>query len=85
MTAHKIVILECNGCGTTALPPNMIINDLVHLAVPAPSGVTDARSHATSKGWTHTASGKDLCANCGPVRPHRGKLLNHLPHWGHRS
>jgi hypothetical protein len=85
MTVHKIVILECNGCGTTALPPGMIINDLVHLAVPAPSGTTDARHDAGAKGWRHTASGKDLCPNCqSEKRRPPAKLLDRIPHphWG---
>lgn len=91
MTAHKVVIIECDGCGTTALAPGMIIADLIHLAVPAPDGVVDARHSAAAKGWTHGANGNDLCSNCGPARPSgtAAKLLAHVPHpsfrgWGHR-
>jgi hypothetical protein len=87
MTAHKIVIIECDECGTTSLAPGMILSDLIHLAVPAPSGVVDARHGAIAKGWSHSANGKDLCPNCGPARPPgKTRLLARLPHphgWGH--
>jgi hypothetical protein len=86
MTAHKVVIIECDACGTTALPPGMILKDLVHMVIPAPAGVVDARHDAGVKGWTHGANGKDLCHNCGPVRPPgKARLLSKIPHphWGH--
>jgi len=84
MTAHKVVIIECDGCGVTALPAGMNLDSLVHLAVPAPSGVVDARHDASAKGWTHGANGKDMCSNCGPARPTTGKLLSKISLWGHR-
>lgn len=83
MTVHKVVIIECNGCGASSPSLGTMIRDLIHLAVPAPSGVTDARHDATAKGWTHTSSGKDLCPNCGPARPTRGKILSKISLWGH--
>lgn len=88
MTAIKVVIIKCNECGTTALPPGMIIIDLVHMVVPAPGAVVDARHDAAAKGWTHGANGKDLCPSCGPARPSgvTAKLLSKIPHqlwhWG---
>lgn len=88
MTAHKVVIIECDGCGTTALAPGMTLRDLVHMVIPAPSGVVDARHTAGAKGWSHGANGKDLCPNCGPSKPEgvRAKLLTKIPHphlhWG---
>jgi hypothetical protein len=84
MTAHKIVILECDECGATALPETMIVLDLIHMVGP-PAHAGEARQGAHAKGWTHSVTGKDLCKNCGPVRPTVGKLLGHLPHphWGH--
>lgn len=86
MSAHKVVIIECDECGTTALPPSLEVVDLVNLATPAPDGVVDARRHARLKGWVHGANGKDLCPNCrGPeAAPPVRKLLGHIPHphWG---
>jgi hypothetical protein len=92
MATHKVIFVRCDGCGTSSLPTHLIIIDLLNLSVPAPDSVTSARSHAAAKGWRHTASGKDLCANCAPGKP-TGKstgtgLLSHIPHphfhgWGH--
>jgi len=86
MTAHKVVILKCDGCGITALAPGMTLRDLVHLVVPAPSGVVDARYDARLKGWVHAANGNDRCPNCRGSEnpPPVKKLLRHIPHphWG---
>lgn len=87
MTAHKVVIMKCDGCGTTALPPGMILSDLVHMAVPAPDGVVEARRDARLRGWIHGANGKDLCSTCRgtDAPPPVKRLLDHIPHphWGH--
>jgi hypothetical protein len=87
MTARKVVIMICNGCEALALPPGLILVDLVHLETPAPDSVVDARHAAARKGWRHTASGKDLCPACqsskrSPAKS--GGLLSHIPHphWG---
>jgi len=89
MATHKVIFLKCNGCGTSALPPGLIISDLLNMERPAPASVVEARHHAAAKGWWHTADGKDLCENCapGPRPPGKAKLLAHiphphLPHWG---
>ena len=86
MTAHKVVVIECNRCGRTVLPGTMILEELIHLATPAPDGVVDARRAARVKGWIHAANGKDLCSECretAPAPPKRA-LLDHIPHphWG---
>jgi hypothetical protein len=88
MTVHKVVILECESCGTTALPETLIVKDLIHLMTGPPSGVTDARHMAALKGWRHTASGKDLCPPCQSAKRAPAKtvgLLAHIPHprWRH--
>jgi hypothetical protein len=88
MTAHKVVIMECDGCGTTALPETMILADLIHIEGGAPAAVTDARHHAARKNWRHTKLGKDLCPACQTSRPPsdpNGGLLSHIPlfHWNH--
>lgn len=87
MTVHKVAIIKCDECGTTALPPGMTLRDLVHMVVPAPDGVVDARHHARLKGWVHGVTGKDLCPNCRGsevLAPPVKKLLRHIPHphWG---
>jgi hypothetical protein len=83
MTAHKIVIIECDKCGTTALPETMIVKDVIHIEGGAPDGVVDARHLAARKGWIHGANGNDLCPACGPATRapvKSGGLLAHLPH-----
>lgn len=89
MTAVKVVIMKCDGCGSTTPPESLIITDLLHLETPAPDSVTDARHGAARKGWRHTKSGRDLCPDCqsarrAPVSKYAG-LLSHIPHphWGH--
>lgn len=87
MTVRKVIVLKCEGCGTTALPPRILLIDLMNLETPAPSSVTEARHAAAVKGWRHTASGKDLCPACQTEkrRPAKtGGLLSHIPHphWG---
>ena len=86
MTAHKVIIIECDGCGTTTPPETMIVKDVIHSS--APDAVVDARHLAAVKGWTHGANGHDLCPACGPVvrAPVKsGGLMSHIPHphWGH--
>ncbi len=88
MTAHKVVIIECNECGTTALPENMIVKDVIHI-VGVPDHVVGARHHAAAKRWLHSANGKDLCPACRttPGAPDKAHLLSRIPHphWGHES
>ena len=88
MSAHKVVIITCDGCGTTALSETLIISDLVHLKDPIIS-VADARQQAHAKGWTHTVRGKDLCQNCQPgpsaPRKHHVKSPHTLWHIGRHS
>ncbi len=86
MTAHKAVVIECDGCGTTALSETLIIKDMIHMAG-RPVHVSDARHLAALKGWRLTASGKDLCPMCQSVKRAPAKLpglLFHIPHphWG---
>jgi len=84
MTAHKIVIIECDSCGVTALPEMMIVLDLIHSS--APDSVVDARHLAAVEGWRHTRSGADLCPACQTAKrapAKSGGLMSHLPHWGH--
>lgn len=85
MTAHKAVILRCDGCGELALSPTMVIRDLIHLVTPVVS-VADARSRAGRKGWLYTKLGKDLCDTCRPApRPHPGKLHSITDRFHHRG
>jgi hypothetical protein len=83
MTAHKVVILECDDCGTTAVPETTIAKDLIHMMVKL-AHAGDARQHAHAKGWVHTAMGKDLCGNCrtSPGAPAKIHIPNPF-HWGH--
>jgi len=84
MTAHKIVILECNECGATAFPETMIVLDLIHIEGGGPSHAGEARQGAHAKGWTHAASGKDLCGNCRPApgAPAKIRIPNPFHGWG---
>jgi hypothetical protein len=70
MTAHKTVILVCDGCGSLALSsPTMAILDLINLMHPITS-VAEAREHARAKLWRLDKRGRDLCPNCqGDHRP----------------
>lgn len=85
MTIHKVAVIECDGCGATALPETMAVADLIRM-VDRPSHAGDARQHAHAKGWSHGANGKDLCSNCRPTPTAPAKI--HIPHpfhgWGHR-
>lgn len=87
MAVHKVTIISCNRCGTTALTPTLIILDLVNMVHKAPEGVVDARHRAAAKGWWHTAGGEDLCPEHAPSPRPKAKLLSkiphpHLRHWG---
>lgn len=87
MTARKVVIMKCDGCGKTLPRNGMTVGDMLHLATPAPEGVVDARRSARLAGWVHGANGKDLCADCRGTEepPPVKRLLDHIPHphWGH--
>lgn len=89
MSTQKVIVIKCDGCGYPALSHSMSLRDLLHLATPAPSTVTEARAHAATKGWRHTSAGNDYCPDCqGEKRPPlKRHLLDHiphphLPHWG---
>ena len=74
MTTKKIILIVCNGCGATALPPGLAIIDATHLEHPVDS-VVDARALAHRKGWVHDKLGRDMCPNCrtfpAPKRAHK--------------
>lgn len=78
MTAHKVIILECDGCGDRIPESDELIFPGSH-----PDSVVGARHGAGIRGWRHTASGKDLCPVCqtakrSPVKS--GGLLSKIPH-----
>jgi hypothetical protein len=79
MTAHRTVVLECDGCGATSPTETLCVSDLIHLEQPIIS-VSDARQVARAKGWRHTALGKDLCPLCQTTPPTPVKRHLHTPH-----
>lgn len=86
MTVHKLYVIKCNGCAMI-LPSTNTTEEMIVLD-DRPDSVTEARHLAAECGWRHTKSGSDLCAVCqkikrAPVKS--GRLLSHIPHWGHRS
>jgi hypothetical protein len=85
MTAHKVVILECDGCGTTAISEEVTAKDLINMMIKL-SHAGDARQHAHAKGWAHTAMGKDLCSNCRSAPGAPAKAHARSPHssWNFR-
>lgn len=81
MSTHKIVVVKCDGCGTTALNPTMIIQDAINMEHPI-DGVVEARSHARHKGWIHDKLGRDFCDKCRTFpAPHKPKIRIPHPHW----
>jgi len=83
MSATKVSILECDGCGKLALNETMPIADLVHM-VAKPSHVGEARTLAAAKGWRHTGSGRDLCPDCQSAKRAPHKIHLGLPHFHFR-
>lgn len=86
MTTNKVVIVTCNSCGATALPPGLPVSDVVHLAHPVDS-VVEARRQAHAKGWVHDKLGRDMCPACRTFPPPKRHRM-HMPHPfgnGHRD
>ena len=81
MSTTKIIVVTCNGCGTTALPVGLTVGDACHLEHPLDS-VVEARAHARERGWSHDKLGRDLCPACRKFpAAHKPKIRLHLPHW----
>jgi len=82
VSTTKIVVITCNGCGTTALPETLSISDAVHLEHPVDS-VVDARRHAHGKGWVHDKLGRDICPDCRTFKAPKRHSRAQTSHWRH--
>lgn len=83
MSTTKIIVVRCDLCGTTALPPTLIVSDAVHLERPVDT-VTEARAQAHERGWLHDKLGRDVCPACRKFQPpasKRPKIRLPHPHW----
>lgn len=81
MSTTKIIVVRCNMCGTTALPPMLAVSDAVHLERPVDS-VAEARVQAHEKGWVHDKLGRDVCPACRTFPAPKRKIHIPHPHWG---
>jgi hypothetical protein len=81
LSTKKVVIVVCNGCGTTALNPTMVIVDAANMEHPVDS-VTGARAHAHAKGWVHDKIGRDMCPDCRTFKAPKRHKLHGPRHWG---
>lgn len=81
LTTKKIILVVCNGCGTTALHPSLTVMDAANLEHPVDS-VTAARAQAHARGWVHDKLGRDMCGNCRTFKPVARHKLRGPKHWG---